>query len=275
MKLPEIEQVLNKLQIVHAKYGDETKAILDWVMDQRKLIECNRRLIKKGSELAKIEIFKTIIEAFLMRGVRGERGIKLRDSIKTHINSRRDLKNNKLLQQTISVGKYRWGEEIGVNILQNVRNTIEKEYDWVWSKYFNLVDEQHENNFNDDPFLKIKFIGYKVRDLALSGFNDKYIANDLHVVRVTTRIGLLNYGFHLLKNDQYEMGNNPSNQKNYLFLHQLFQFLSEKTKFKYSPVDIDRTFWHLGRSICSYKPKCEKCPINTICLTGRIRVSGN
>ena len=131
-----------------------------------------------------------------------------------------------------------------------------------------IIENNYLTNFEDDPFLKVKYIGFKVRDLSVSNFNNKYIANDLHVVRISTRIGLLNYGYHILKNDKYEMGNNPSNKKQYLFLHQLFQFLSNSTNNLYSPSDIDRTFWHLGRSICTVKPKCNKCPINNICLTG-------
>ena len=84
-----------------------------------------------------------------------------------------------------------------------------------------------------------------------------------------TRMGILNYGFTLLKDKNLEMGNNPGNEKNYLFLYRLILKLSSLTKNKYSPVDLDRIFWHLGRSLCGSRPKCINCPINEVCLTGK------
>lgn len=271
MKLPEINEVLDNIQEVQSKVDTRTNSIGNWIIHQRRRIEENRKLINKNSEYAKIVIFKKLIIDFLMRAVRGERGNYLRESIEKHINSFQDL-NEKNYAHTVVDGRYRWGSDAGTYILGEVVSTISKEYDWNLKKYFDKVDENYNTNFENDPFLKIKFIGFKVRDLAVSNFNDRYVANDLHVVRVTTRLGLLNFGFHLLRNDKCEMGNNPSDESNYLFLHQLFQYLSSETNNRYSPVDIDRAFWHLGRSICGKKPKCEKCPINQICLTGRERV---
>ena len=271
MKLPEINKVLDDIQEVQSKVDNRTNPIGDWLIHQRRRIKENRKLINVNSEDTKIVIFKKLIIGFLMRAVRGERGNYLRKSIEMYINSFQDL-NEENYVQTVVDGRYRWGIDAGTYILREVVDTINKGYDWNFKKYFDQVDKNYITNFEDDPFLKIKFIKFKVRDLAVSYFNDRYVANDLHVVRVATRIGLLNYGFHLLRNDKYEMGNNPSNKNNYLFLHQLFQFLSSETSHNYSPVDIDRTFWHLGRSICGKKPKCEKCPINQICLTGRERI---
>jgi hypothetical protein len=63
----------------------------------------------------------------------------------------------------------------------------------------------------------IKILFSILRDLALSSFNSNYVANDLHVVRVITRTGLLNYGFDLLENGELETGNNPFNKKIQLF----------------------------------------------------------
>jgi hypothetical protein len=114
----------------------------------------------------------------------------------------------------------------------------------------------------------------KLRDLALSNFSPHYAAFDLHVTRVLTRIGWLNYGFPLVGNNDLEMGNNPGNGKNYLFLHSLFVLLSSMTGSKYTPVDLDRIFWHLGKSTCGAKTTCFGCPIKEECLTGKYR-TGN
>ncbi|MBU1091618.1 hypothetical protein KKA27_02035 [Patescibacteria group bacterium] len=125
------------------------------------------------------------------------------------------------------------------------------------------IAEKLKDNFQNDELLTIKYIGFKTRDLALSEFNNNYVANDLHVSRIMTRIGLLNYGFDLVKDNDLEMGNNPGDNKNYLFLHKLVLRLSDLLDRKYSPTDLDRIFWHFGRSICKNKPQCNenKCPI--------------
>ena len=120
--------------------------------------------------------------------------------------------------------------------------------------------------------MNIKNIGFKLRDLALSNFNPHYAAFDLHVSRVPTRIGLLNYGFELLNESGIEMGNNPADNKNYLFLHRLFIKLSKMTGEKFLAVDFDRIFWHFGKTICQSKPKCSDCPIKQSCLTGTYKV---
>ncbi len=87
-----------------------------------------------------------------------------------------------------------------------------------------------------------------------------------------TRIGLLCYGFDLLQDNNLEMGNNPANEKNYLFLHKRILKLSKLTDNKYSPADLDRIFWHFGRAICGNKTNCSKCSINNMCLTGKYRM---
>lgn len=143
------------------------------------------------------------------------------------------------------------------------------ELNWDWNYYFTLASDNYENNFVTDKILNIKNVSFKVRDLALSNFDDNYIAFDLHVARVSTRIGLLNYGFGLFKPGEYEMGNNTIDRKNYLFLHKLFLKICEILDYNYSLVDLDRAFWHFGRTICTYKPICANCPIKHICLTGK------
>ena len=118
--------------------------------------------------------------------------------------------------------------------------------------------------------MEIHNIGLKVRDLALSSFTKHYAAFDLHLCRVPARIGLLNYGFDLFNQD-IEMGTNPQNKKNYLFLHHLFMKLSKLTEGNYSMADFDRFFWHFGKTVCKAIPKCDGCPIRKICMTGTYR----
>jgi endonuclease III len=69
------------------------------------------------------------------------------------------------------------------------------------------------------------------------------------------------------------MGNNPGNEKNYLFLHRLFVSLSDITEGKYTPVDLDRILWHFGRSHCGAESMCGTCPIGGDCPTGKYRTT--
>lgn len=270
LELPDIIQVIEGILPIPANYNGETKSIHDWVNEQRRIINTNQQLYKNSSVGNDVRIFNTMLISLLMRSVTGERGEVLKSALSKHIRSKGDLTKGKF-EQVLKDGKYRWGKKAGLHIMFGVKNYFEK-IKWEWSVYFRLAEEHCKDNFQSDELLKIKGIGFKVRDLSLSDFNENYVANDLHVVRVATRIGLLNYGYEFLPDSTLEMGNNPGNIKHYLFLHRLFLKLSESTGGKFKLVDIDRSFWHFGRSICKNEPECIRCPINKLCLTGRIAV---
>ena len=144
--------------------------------------------------------------------------------------------------------------------LKEVSSHFKKDSQENFDEYFEKAKEEHKNNFPDDDFLKIKGVGFKVRDLALSCFLKEYSANDFHVVDVLVRTGLILYGYGDLN-----FGTNPNDEKNYLFLRNLIVKISKQAH--YSPGEIDRIFWHFGRAICKNKPLCEECPIKNICLT--------
>lgn len=167
----------------------------------------------------------------------------------------------------VNEANYRW-KESGIEVMKQVVKHFE-ERGWNFSSYINEANNKIEGNFKDDPLLNIKNVGLKVRDLALSNFSHHFPAFDVHLTRIITRIGWLNFGYDLTKNNDIEMGNNASNKKNYLFLHKLLIKLSDLTNGEYTPVELDRTFWHMGRSMCGSKPKCSSCPIKDVCLTGK------
>src|SRR5258705_295231 len=70
------------------------------------------------------------------------------------------------------------------------------------------------------------------------------IIADLHVIRVSPRIGLI---------QEIQDGNKAEKQ--------LMQILPKNI---WGEIGMAISF--LGREICRPKPKCEECPINTICL---------
>lgn len=270
IKIPDINEICSKIIIVDAEFNNKKKPINEWVLTSREEINKNNFLLKEKSDENDIKILKIILQNVLVRAIRGEAGEKIRILLEENIKTKGDLtlKNYKKI-----VNNYRWGIDKGTQVISDVVSFFNK-LNWNFVEYFQKAKDNYEDNFQKDKLKQIKNVGFKLRDLALSNFNENYAANDLHVVRVITRIGLLNEGFNIacLKSGSLEMGNNPDNQKQYLFLHKLILKLSKLTcgtPNKYSPVDLDRIFWHFGRTICKSTPNCNNCPINNICLTGK------
>jgi endonuclease III len=270
ISVPEIKSIIPLIVEVEASFKEESHIIKEWMEKHRQSIQYNKQLILNKSEQNDVKILVSLLTDLLIRAMRGERGDTLNKELRRSIHTKQDLTYENYLD-LLKRANYRWGATTGAQVIMDVVNIFENRYGWDWKVYFDEVDRHAESNFLQDKLLEIKYIDFKVRDLALSSFNPNYVANDLHVVRVISRIGLLNCGFDLLGDNNLEMGNNPTNRKNYLFLHKLALKLSKLTDDEYSPADLDRIFWNFGRSICNANPKCLKCPIKNQCLTGRHR----
>jgi hypothetical protein len=266
IELPNIDNIIDKILPIESTFDNEKKSIKKWIIEHRQYIQTNKGLLQNKGDKNDIKILLILFGNLLMRSMPGERGAQLDKAFSKYIKTKNDL-NVKVFRTILTEAQYRWTND-GIQVMTDTVKYFEK-LNWDWNKYFKMVHSNHESDFLQDDLLKIKHIKNKVRDLAVSNFNENYIANDLHIVRVSTRLGLLNYGFDLLSDPALEMGNNPGNIKNYLFLHKLFLKLSKMTKQKYSLADIDRIFWHFGRTICNNKPECKKCPLNKECLTGK------
>ena len=269
LKLPDINVLLKKMLEVTLSFDGNEHKIKKWLNIHRKTIRNNKKLVVCRSKKNDIKILLPILSNLLVRATRGERGNRVFEELQKKLKSKKDL-NKKNYKHILKSAKYRWGVKIGTQIISDVVDFFGNKLKWNWSEYFKEAEKHHKTNFQQDDLLKIKNISFKVRDLALSWFSHDYVANDLHVIRVMTRIGLLNYGFDLLSDSSLEMGNNPGNEKQYLFLHRLVHKLSRLTKKPhYSPSDLDRIFWSYGKSICGNNPKCKICPIKKLCLTGQ------
>ena len=148
----------------------------------------------------------------------------------------------------------------GLETILRFRDLFFKRYQGRWGVYLNEAKTKYKDNFVEDEFLSIKGVGLKVRDLALSCFLKEYSANDVHVVRVLVRTGLFVYGY-----GDIDIGTNPNKKEDYLFMRKLIIRLSGESDF--SPGELDRIFWHFGRTICKKKPDCQKCLVKNDCLT--------
>ncbi len=269
-EVPDVRDVVMRILEVEDSFGDTKQDIYQCLQNHRRRIERNKQLVAAGKYMQVLRIF---LPDLLIRGISGEAGSKVHEELKKHIKEDSDLRTD-VYQQVLEKASYRWGVPKGVQVIEGVVRILRDEYGWDWERYFEEAEAEKETNFISDKLLKVKYIGFKVRDLALSNFNANYAANDLHVVRVITRLGLLNYGYELLRDNSLEMGTDSAKRKNYLFLHGLILRLSALTGDEFSPSDLDRVFWHFGKSLCGARPRCDYCPVAEICPTGTSRIIG-
>lgn len=273
--VPDILPTLEKMQRVDSTFNGVNQNIGSWVLDIRKEIKDNRKLLQREKNEIPSEndfaILRIFLRDFLVRAVRGEAGEALNVQLQS-LKTVADL-NMDNYRGILARANYRWGPDCGAEVMQGIVNVIAEQYKWNWVEYIDTAEREKANNYADDPMLRIRNVGFKLRDLALSNFSPYYAAFDLHVTRVMTRLGWLNYGFSTLCNQNHEMGNNPANRSNYLFMHGLMVSLTskiEKNEEKYCPVDFDRIFWHFGRTVCRNNPNCNICEIKD-CPTGIAR----
>ncbi|MBM4465045.1 MAG: hypothetical protein FJ014_05730 [Chloroflexi bacterium] len=267
-EVPDVRDVVMRILEVEDSFGDTKQDIYQCLQNHRRRIERNKQLVTASEYMQVLRIF---LPDLLIRGISGEAGSKVHEELKKHIKEDSGLRTD-VYQQVLEKASYRWGIPKGVQLIEGVVRILRDEYGWDWERYFEEAEAEKETNFISDKLLKVKYIGFKVRDLALSNFNANYAANDLHVVRVITRLGFLNYGYELLHDNSLEMGTDSAKRKNYLFLHGLILRLSALTGDEFSPSDLDRVLWHFGKSLCGARPRCGYCPVAEICPTGASRI---
>jgi len=272
--IPDVSETLDRLMAVESTFDGTTQPIRQWVSAHRKKIEENRRLIENGHSANDIPVLNMFLRDLLVRAIKGEMGSRVYEELLAAIKTKADLVETNY-REALKNANYRSGVDDGSKVISDVVHHVQSVLKWNWSAYIERAENEKETNYHGDQMLGIKNISFKLRELALSNFSPYYAAFDLHVTRVLTRMGWLNYGFPFLGNPDLEMGNNPGNDKNYLFLHRLFVLLSDMTKGEYTPVDLDRILWHLGKSICGAKSRCGACPIAAECPTGRNRTAND
>jgi len=268
--LPNINSILSKLLHIESTFNERKLPIGLWVQEHKDEIAKNQNLVQNKSDENDVEILLIFLRGILVRAMTGEKGQNVFDELSSTLKNKSDLHESNY-KDALKRANYRWGVDSGSQVISAIVQYFRDQLDWNWQSYLEKADKSRETNFPKDELLKIKNVGFKLRDLALSEFNPHYAAFDLHVARIPTRIGLLNYGFDLLSDPNIEMGNNPGNRKNYLFLQRLFIKLSILTNGNFLVGDLDRIFWHFGKSICGTEPQCPDCPIKSDCLAGQYK----
>jgi len=261
--LPNINKIISSILNIESNYiSEEIHPSLGYLKQRQTIEECRKSYLKQLSKNWKekpIQIFNIFTMNLLLRAIRGEKGADIFREMNKEFKTFEDITENKA-NDILKKAKYRWGVKNGKKVILGAKRILFEKYQGMWERYFKEAEKKYRENFPDDPFLTIPNVSFKVRDLALSCFSKLYAANDLHIVRTLTRTGLLVYGY-----GDIDIGTNPGNEKNYIFLRNLIIKLSEKSG--YSPAELDRIFWYFGRGVCNARPNCSTCPINNECLT--------
>ncbi len=256
---PEISKVIELLLPVQLEWEGESYTIDEWRNKSVKEIAENR-----GQN--KITIFNRFASA-LLEGYRtkgkdyGSRIALMNKYFRDFSDITTDRIQKVLIENNYSL------KTRGLEVLLRAKQIVEPS-SFQWEQYFREAESAYETSYGSDRFLKIKGVGKKVRDFALSEFSSYYCAIDRHLADVITRTGLLLYGY-----GQSNFGTSPT--ENYDFLQRLIIQFSEELGWSptsnrgFSPKEIDAIFWFFGneKGICKGKPNCSRCPLTMDCLT--------
>jgi len=144
----------------------------------------------------------------------------------------------------------------GAHVIAEARNVFEYELDYDWDSYFRRAEARARDGFLDDSFLQIKGVGRKTRDLALTDFTLQYPVIDVHVRRVMARTGLAG-------DIDIDLRKDAPGKREYTALRQCCFDLADENGLL--PAELDRLFWHFGRTVCKKTPLCSKCFIAVKC----------
>lgn len=89
--LPDVKAILLKISEVSSSFNGFSTPIENHIKIHRQRIKDNKKLLQNGNSKNNIKIFKIFIADLLMRSLKGERGVKLSNSIDRNINSFNDF----------------------------------------------------------------------------------------------------------------------------------------------------------------------------------------
>jgi len=262
---PDISKLMELLLPVKLEWENESYTIDQWRNKAVKEVSENRRQ-------KKITIFNRFTSA-LLEGYR-TRGKDYGSRIALMNRYFRDFTDitPDMIYQVLTENNYSLKNR-GLGVILGAKRIVES-YSFQWEQYFLEAEESFDSGYTDDEFLKIKGVGRKVRDFALSEFSTCFCAIDSHLADFIRRTGLLLYGY-----GQPDFGTSAT--ENYQFLQRLiFEFSRESgwsrnSSKGYSPKEIDAMFWFFGneKGICKGKPECSRCPLIGACLSFKLRLT--
>ena len=252
-KINELIDMIDTIVQVKTYAFGQYKTIYQWVLNIRKEIIENRKLLYQDNGASKIKVTTIFLRDIIQKGVRGETCLKVQELLDERIKVVDDL-NTKNFQHILRNSGYRFPNDF--TIWDQMVKCINNEFNWNWKQYIDAAEKEYRSNFKNDPFLKISGIGYNVRNLALSNFSPYFPKIDKHIGEVFQRLDIPKV---LIGRDI------PKSWYTTERMQPLFVMIADNYHRKYSETDLDRIFWHFGKSICKNPPICGHCPVNEKC----------
>jgi len=173
--IPDVNKTLNTLMAVRSTFEDRTQSISDWVMEHRNEMKKNQLLLAVKSPANDIAILNIFLCNLLVRAIKGEMGLRVYEELQTTIKDKADLKESNY-RMLLKKANYRWGVDDGSRVISDVVICVNDELVWDWQSYIEQAEKQKENNYQNDPMLRIMNVGFKLRDLALSNFSPRNVS---------------------------------------------------------------------------------------------------
>jgi hypothetical protein len=243
------------------QHDGQSRLLREWVDEDRR--EAQER--RQGDPAA---IFPRFAAAILERNVTGTNYRRRVEAFERGLGDAANL-GGALAHALLVESRYRYPKN-GVETLLAVAQHVAQP-GFSWPAYFAEAEANWATGFEKDDLLKIKGVGSKTRDFALSEFSDYFCAPDLHVCRMLARTGLLLHGY----------GDPAISTEGYGFMRGLIHKLARQTGWPeaargLSPAHLDRIFWYYGQDPhrCGAQPRCDACPAGVVCLTGQNRPRG-
>jgi endonuclease III len=255
ISVPSVTEIVGPLLDAEVRHDGQHRPQRQWVEEDRRQAYERRQ----GDPSA---IFPRFAAAILERNVTGTSYRRRVEAFERGLGDPKALTPERA-EALLRESGYRYPPQGAKTLLAVMKRLTEPGFSWA--AYFAQAEANWETGFETDDLLKIKGVGPKTRDFALSEFSDYFCAPDLHVCRMLARTGLLLRGY----------GDPAISTSDYGFMRRLMQTLARDTGWPeqpdgLSPSHLDRIYWFYGqdRARCSAKPGCGECPASRVCLTG-------
>lgn len=221
-------------------WSGREKTLEEWLLWWERQREEAWRLDKVGK-------FAVFTAGLLQRAMPGTSFLRRRSLFLQHIKTPDDL-NEQSIKRLLKQEGYRFIQD-GVCVALDAARIVFND-GFRWEDYFKTALHKAPL-FPECPFLKIRYVGLKTRNFALSLFLDEYIAPDRHIRRILSRLGFLKTP-------------NMKGEEVVSAAQKLAKVLG------ISLMLVDRFLWHLGRTVCRKNQNCcYICPLEEICRSSR------
>ena len=281
IRLPDVKSLLKQTLDVKVKEDNRTATVGEWVEDNVNVIRNMKKksddyqfahflceLLRRGGREMKEETkFKesfrlNMVPEINLMNVRPK--VRKSEALIAKLREKAKGQDIERLLKIVEGSEYAFGAGVALWVIIGAKYVVYHRYGGL-KNYLEEAERNIEDGFKKDKLFKILFIGNKVRDVALSLFNENYLGVDVRIMGVLFRTGLVCYSYYFgIQIPKYEL---PSD---YLEIRSLCYKLAEEADI--TPFRFDRIMWHFGGFCVSSYKNCKICPV-TECLQKTKRLS--